>query len=317
MSFTTYAVPVGHVHQAGPPSPHGSIYAALPNTSPSGNVMYITNSPALAPGALPTQPTGQVYVQHPQQYIPQQAQQHHQQYIPQQAQTQLVHQVAAPYGPYVQGGPSPLLPMLPLSQQPSPQIACTSIVHPTISQGSNLIHVFADQQLPVPQYAVHPLLGQPQNRSDIWEAFRPTASVLNKMYNAVNLPATQPYQPEMRLVSADLPWTISIKAANGQYVTVGEVYEAIFNTLQGVVTHPEYRLTEPRTRKKMADQYQKRCTQYPLEPNEHARGIKRVDYLLHRNVFGGLKRDDKQAEELMMLNDQKMQYTWVLTFMSR
>ena len=186
----------------------------------------------------------------------------------------------------------------------------------------NLIYTSTDQQLPaqltpLPQYAVHPLLGQPTSRSEIWEVFRPATRTLEKMHSAVNLPATQPYQAELRLVSSDLPWTISVKAANGQYVTVGEVYEAIFNGLQGVVTHPEYRLTEPRTRKKMADQYQKRCTQYPLEHNEHARGIKRVDYLLHRNVFGGLKRDDKQAEELMMLNDQKMQYTWVLTFMSR
>jgi hypothetical protein len=170
---------------------------------------------------------------------------------------------------------------------------------------------------PLPQYAVHPLLGHPTRSSEIWEVFRPVTPVLHKMYGAVNMPATQPYQPEMRLVSADIPWTISVKAANGQFVTVAEVYEAIFHTLQGVVTHPEYRLTEPRTRKKMADQYQKRCTQYPLEHNEHARGIKRVDYLLSKNVFGGLKRDDKQAEEFMMLNDQKMQYTWVLAFMSR
>jgi hypothetical protein len=290
MSYT-YALPVGV--QAAPPSPHGSIYTLpqLPQTSPNGNIMYINSSPGMAAVALPSQPTGQIYVQQPQQ------QQQTQHYIPQQAGPQLVHQAAVQYAPYVQSGPSPLLPMLPLSQQPSPQLAY--------------------QPLPVPQYAVHPLLGQPQNRSDIWEVFRPAAPHLNKMYNAANLPATQPYQPEMRLVTADLPWTISVRAANGQYVTVGEVYEAIFNTLQGVVTHPEYRLTEPRTRKKMADQYQKRCTQYPLEHNEHARGIKRVDYLLHRNVFGGLKRDDKQAEELMMLNDQKMQYTWVLTFTSR
>lgn len=314
MSFT-------YVQQA-PPSPNSLLYAALPqvqvpNASPTGNVMYIAGSPGMAPGALPPQPNGQVYIQQPQQYISQQAQ-------PQLMHQPTVHQAAVQYTPYVQGGHSPyvqsghspLLPMMPLSQQPSPQLTCTSIVHPIASQQrSNLIRVPADQQLP--QYAVHPLLGQPQNRADIWEVFRPAAPILTKTYQAVNLPATQPYQPEMRLVSADLPWTISVKAANGQYVTVGEVYEAIFNTLQGVVTHPEYRLTEPRTRKKMADQYQKRCTQYPLEHNEHARGIKRVDYLLHRNVFGGLKRDDKQAEELMMLNDQKMQYTWVLTFITR
>lgn len=297
--------------QAAPPSPHNAVYTLPqpPNASPAGNLLYIGNSPAMAGGALPPQPTGQVYIQQPQQYI-QQAQQ-----------PQVMHQGTTQYVPYVQGGPSPLLPMLPLSQQPSPQgVTCMSTRDLIVPLGSNLISVSTDQQLPaqltpVPQYAVHPLLGP--RSSEIWETFRPVAPILSKMYTAVNLPATQPYQPEMRLVSADIPWTISIKAANGQYVTVGEVYETIFNTLQGVVTHPEYRLTEARTRKKMADQYQKRCTLYPLENNEHARGIKRVDYLLHKNVFGGLKRDDKLAEELMMLNDQKMQYTWVLTFMSR
>jgi len=289
-------------------SPHGAMYATLPNVSPNGNIMYISGSPAMTGGGLPPQSTGQVYVQQPQ-------------YIHQPPQHQLVHQNTAQYAPYVQqGGPSPLVPMMQLSPQPSPQVACMSIGDPIVSQGWNLIYLSTDQQLPaqlapVPQYAVHPFLGH--RTSEIWEVFRPVAPILNKMYNAANLPATQPYQPEMRLVSAELPWTVSVKAANGQFVTVGEVYEAIFNTLQGVVTHPEYRLTETRTRKKMADQYQKRCTQYPLEHNEHARGIKRVDYLLHRNVFGGLKRDDKLAEELMMLNDQKMQYTWVLTFISR
>jgi len=202
--------------------------------------------------------------------------------------------------PYHQGGPSPLLPMLPLSQQPSPAVTYQQL---------------PPQLAPVQQFSVHPFLGQ--KSSELWEVFRPVGPILSKMQNASSFPATQPYQPEMRLISADLPWTISVKAINGQFVTVGEVYEAIFNSLQGVVTHPEYRLTEARTRKKMADQYQKRCTQYPLEHNEHTRGIKRVDYLLHRNVFGGLKRDDKLAEELMMLNDQKMQYTWVLTFTSR
>ena len=311
-----YALPVA---VQAPPSPHGSIYATLPTASPAGNLMYIGGSPAMTGGGLPPQSaTGQVYVQQPQQYI--QQHQQPQQYIQQQPQPQMVHQATAQYAPYVQSGPSPLLPMMPLSQ-PSPQsVTCVSIGDPIVSQGPNLIYLSTDQQLPaqlapVQQYAVHPFLGQ--RSSEFWEVFRPVGPILNKMYNAVNLPATQPYQPEMRLVSADLPWTISIKAANGQFVTVGEVYETIFNTLQGVVTHPEYRLTEARTRKKMADQYQKRCTHYPLENNEHTRGIKRVDYLLNRNVFGGLKRDDKLAEELMMLNDQKMQYTWVLTFMSR
>jgi len=259
------------------------MYATLPQVptaSPGGNIYYISGSPAMAGGALPPQPTGQVYVQQP----------------------QLVHQTAQ-YMPYAQGGPSPLVPMLPLSQQPSPQ----SVTYQQLPS----------HMAPLPQYAVHPLLSQPTSRSGIWEVFRPVAPILNKIYTDVNLPATQPYQLEMRLVSADMPWTIPVRAGNGQFVTVGEVYEAIFNTLQGVVTHPEYRLTEARTRKKMADQYQKRCTQYPLEHNEHARGIKRVDYLLSKNVFAGLKRDDKLAEELMMLNDQKMQCTCVLVLMSR
>lgn len=305
-----YALPVV---QAAPPSPHGSIYAALPQlpgASPAGNIMYFSGSPAMTAGGLPPQSAnGQVYVQQPQQYIQQQPQ------------AQMAHQATTQYVPYVHGGHSPFTPMLSLSQQPSPQgVTCMSIGDPTVSQVSNLIYLSTDQQLPaqlapVQQYAVHPFLGQ--RTSENWEVFRPASQILNKMYNAAGLPATQPYQPEMRLVSADIPWTISVKAANGQYVTVGEVYEAIFSTLQGVVTHPEYKLTEPRTRKKMADQYQKRCTQYPLEHNEHTRGIKRVDYLLHKNIFGGLKRDDKLAEELMMLNDQKMQCTWVLTFVSR
>jgi hypothetical protein len=304
--MSMYTLPVSL--QQAPPSPHGSIYATLPNASPAGGLMYISGSPAMTGGTLPPQSApGQVYVQQPQQY-----------HIQQQPQPQMMHQATTQYVPYAQSGPSPLVPVMPL--QPSPQnVACVSIGDPIVSQGSNLISLSTDQlpaQLaPVQQYAVHPFLGQ--RSSEFWEVFRPVAPILNKMYNAVNLPATQPYQPEMRLVSADLPWTISVKATNGQYVTVGEVYETIFNALQGVVTHPEYRLTEVRTRKKMADQYQKRCTHYPLEHNEHTRGIKRVDYLLHKNVFGGLKRDDKLAEELMMLNDQKMQYTWVLTFMSR
>ena len=297
-----------------PPSPHGSIYATLPQlpgASPAGNIVYFTGSPGMTAGGLPPQQSanGQIYVQQPQQYIQQPLQ------------GQMAQPSTAQY--FVQqGGPSPLLPMMSLSQQPSPQVTCVSIGDPFVSQGPNLIYLSTDQQLPaqlapVQQYAVHPYLGQSQRSSEMWEVFRPAASILNKMYNAASLPATQPYQPEMRLVSTDIPWTVTVKAANGHYVTVGEVYEAIFTTLQGVVTHPEYRLTEPRTRKKMADQYQKRCTQYPLEHNEHTRGIKRVDYLLHRNIFAGLKRDDKLAEELMMLNDQKMQYTWVLTFTSR
>ena len=293
-----------------PPSPNGSMYATLPQipgASPAGNFVYYTGSPAMTAGGLPPQsPNGQVYVQQPQQYIQQPPQ------------GQMAQQSTAQY--YVQGGPSPLLPILSLSQQPSPQgVTCVSIGDPIVSQGSNLIYLSTDQQLPaqlapVQQYAVHPYLVR---SSEMWEVFRPVAPILNKMYNAASLPATQPYQPEMRLVSIDIPWTVTVKATNGHYVTVGEVYEAIFTTLQGVVTHPEYRLTEQRMRKKMADQYQKRCTQYPLEHNEHTRGIKRVDYLLHKNIFAGLKRDDKLAEELMMLNDQKMQCTWVLTFTSR
>jgi hypothetical protein len=131
-----YSLPVAV--QAAPPSPHGSLYALPqhPNASPNGNVMYISSSPAMAPGSLPPQSTGQIYVQQPQQYIQQQPQ------------PQLVHQTTGAYVPYVQGGPSPLLPMLPLSQQPSPQVTCMSIGDPIVSQGSSLIYLSTDQQLP-------------------------------------------------------------------------------------------------------------------------------------------------------------------------
>jgi hypothetical protein len=119
----------------------------------------------------------------------------------------------------------------------------------------------------------------------------------------------------MRLVCKDMPWIITIKKSVG-YVSISDVFEAIYTQMQEPIIHSEWRLMGSSQQKKVAQRFQYRNeTLRSMGKEEDTRGIRRVDYCLHKAAFVGLKHDDKAVKDLV--GDIDIGNAWILVLGER
>jgi hypothetical protein len=147
----------------------------------------------------------------------------------------------------------------------------------------------------------------------VWDVEQPpnTVRAANPSYPILpHLSAVEPPTKTMRLVCKDMPWVITIKKSEG-VVTIQDVYEAIYIQLRERILHSEWRLMGSSQRNKSTGAYAHRNERLRLsrEP-EDTGGIRRVDYLLGKSQFVGIKYDPKAVGDL--IGDIEMPNAWLL-----
>ncbi|RDB22499.1 hypothetical protein Hypma_010156 [Hypsizygus marmoreus] len=105
--------------------------------------------------------------------------------------------------------------------------------------------------------------------------------------------ATEPPLPVMTITCRHVPWKITVRASgNPPYVTVMDVFDAIYSSLRLNVTESEFgRIPTLDEQRRVDDAYRrryKRIGDVKLYELEKAKGVKRVDFLQARTMFAGL-----------------------------
>jgi len=104
-------------------------------------------------------------------------------------------------------------------------------------------------------------------------------------------PASNPALRKLSIMSEHLPWTISVSASNGSYVTVGDVLDSVYRALQRNITPTEYNSLSSHDGRRATRAYEQRYRRhrsnqaYELEKRG---GMKRVDFLKGMTKFSGL-----------------------------
>lgn len=118
-----------------------------------------------------------------------------------------------------------------------------------------------------------------------WDIFQPAATLqpLDASFPIQpSLSAVEPAVSTMRLVCKDMPWIITIKKSVG-FVTIGDVYDAIYTQMQEPIIHSEWRLMGGTAQKKVTQRFRYRNEILKSQGKEEdTRGIRRVDYLLNK-----------------------------------
>lgn len=145
---------------------------------------------------------------------------------------------------------------------------------------------------------VHPALASP-NAQLAWDMAQPsstaylfgTAPPLNSAL--LNQPATYPALPTLTLICDMLPWSITVTPSAGRsaLVTLGDVLHALYRTLRLPVSEVELSILPPDGQARVHAAYfarHKLIADERLRKEEHAKGIKRVDFLMEFRRFAGL-----------------------------
>lgn len=109
--------------------------------------------------------------------------------------------------------------------------------------------------------------------------------------------AVHPPLPLLTLVSPHMPWSISVSASsNGAYVTVSDVYSAIYRSLRQNILPVEYHaLPSDRDKRRVSAAYETRYRRLRGSrdyDHEKRAGVKRVDFLMGHTKFLGLTSTD-------------------------
>lgn len=153
------------------------------------------------------------------------------------------------------------------------------------------------QYSPLPGTALaHPLV-TPHHRSFIaFDLLQPIEDVQSLVrYNRFpdhvwDEPATNPPVPFMEVQSPRLPWRIVIECSTKPYVTMKDLVKGIYKSLHKTVLADEYRPLEPSLQSRINEAFIFRLKQLPEYERrmEHAKGLRRIDFLLSHTTFMGI-----------------------------
>ncbi|KAJ7195798.1 hypothetical protein GGX14DRAFT_674411 [Mycena pura] len=115
-------------------------------------------------------------------------------------------------------------------------------------------------------------------------------------------PAVYPPQPALTLATPHLPWSVPVAAANGRYVAVADVLNALYRMLRTNATEGEFNaLRTPKLMRMAAAGYKRRCERARLHgrreyEEEKRRGVRRVDFLMGYTTFAGISPTTQEAD---------------------
>ncbi|KAF8076411.1 hypothetical protein FPV67DRAFT_1713587, partial [Lyophyllum atratum] len=145
---------------------------------------------------------------------------------------------------------------------------------------------------------IHPVLGAARVPLVHYDLSLPISALQlhpSVLTHVLSEPATQPPLPCMTIICQPLPWSINVTASNskqGTYVTVLDIFDAIYRALRLSVTSREFEdIATHDEKRRVNDAY---CRRYKSIADkkgyelEKSKGLKRVDYLKERHIFASL-----------------------------
>ena len=113
-------------------------------------------------------------------------------------------------------------------------------------------------------------------------------------------PASEPPLPFIQIFCKHLPWTCKVHASNGHYVTVSDVFESLYRSLQVRITQSEFeKLPSSKDKRRATRAYEERYMRLRGKhyQEEKTAGMKRIDFLMGHTHFQGLSADSHQPHE--------------------
>jgi len=157
-------------------------------------------------------------------------------------------------------------------------------------------HPKRSQSYPLPT-RVHHLLAYSHHPTINFDVSLPTSMITASHSGLSTASFSEPaVYPTVSLIVIQIPqhsWPISVHASyNGQYVTVGDVFAAVYHSLRANVSHSEYRAIPSRkdaekVRMAYEMRYRRLRDRHAYEA-EKKQGVKRVDFLNGHTHFMGL-----------------------------
>lgn len=112
--------------------------------------------------------------------------------------------------------------------------------------------------------------------------------------HVLNEPATQPPLASLILISPRLPWQLEVAPQGSRsFLTVADVLHGLYTGLRIAVSKEEYERQGEGSQRKISLAYYNRWERI-ANPNdrekERMKGVKRIDFLMGKNLFKGLSR---------------------------
>lgn len=117
-------------------------------------------------------------------------------------------------------------------------------------------------------------------------------------------PATEPPLPVLNIQLPNLPWPLEVRPGSPKlgYVTVSDVFHALYNDLRLCAHQTEYKALSAVEAREVDMAYFTRCRSAgPDEGRQLVKGIRKIDFLMGKTRFLGLSAT-LQGEDLWELN---------------
>uniref|UniRef100_A0A8H7Y8Z0 DUF6699 domain-containing protein n=1 Tax=Psilocybe cubensis TaxID=181762 RepID=A0A8H7Y8Z0_PSICU len=104
----------------------------------------------------------------------------------------------------------------------------------------------------------------------------------------------------MKITCSYLPWTIKVHASNGSYITLEDVFDAIYRSLRTNISQSEFNSlpseSDQRRATRAYEQRYRRMRSSRHYEEEKRGGMKRVDFLMGRSRFLGISAGRRPDE---------------------
>ena len=147
----------------------------------------------------------------------------------------------------------------------------------------------------------HPLL---ESAAFIWDLIeKPTTIVVNNHKISSQLlveQATNPPLPALSITSSLLPWTIHVRAFNGSYVTLEDLFDVIYHSLRINIATNEFISFHQTDQTRVTRAYMQRYRRFrniTAHDHEQRGGMKRVDFLMGRTRFHSITNTGRRPDE--------------------
>ncbi|KAJ1304907.1 hypothetical protein OPQ81_006041 [Rhizoctonia solani] len=168
-----------------------------------------------------------------------------------------------------------------------------------------------------PHPLVCPVL-EPTSKRIVWDIrFRPGKAKMNlagyphASESELNKPAVNPPVTRLRLVSKLHPWVAIAKNPNG--VTVGNVLDIIYATLQEPICEAEWWIVSSKERARVGRIFERECARGPGTTGRRSQsdGVRRVDWVGDETTFLGLEKDESFIRHRIQ-EPRYREETWVV-----
>ncbi|KAF9460205.1 hypothetical protein BDZ94DRAFT_1139093, partial [Collybia nuda] len=180
---------------------------------------------------------------------------------------------------------------------PTPELSLGSVS--PASSGGPITPPSYSGNLPGPtpgSVCVHPLLQLSRSPAVNFDLTQPPSTITSRHHGisqrVLSEPATSPPMRTMTITSRHLPWIITAHTSRGPFVTVYDVFDAIYYTLRKNITPNEYHsLPTQKDKHHVNTAYEQRYRRIRSSreyQDEKSGGVRRVDFLMDHTRFMGL-----------------------------